>query len=166
VRSKLTGMTMPLRALTLAALLVVPSVFAAQPTGTANPAPVDSYVCVVDAMTGFSFNKSTERWGVTNFRTDSKLLVTRSKNKNFAWEVKEVGTAVPEAVCEKDFNEFGLLVCSGLADFKFNKTRLRFLYIHSIGYWNDDDKSDLFKEGQNSPVIGIGKCNPSVRDSH
>lgn len=126
----------------------------------ANGATVDSYLCVVDAMTGFSFNKTTKLWGVTNFRADSNLLVTRSKNKSVAWEVTEVGKSLPEAVCKKDFNESDNIYCTGFADFKFNKARLRFLYVHSMGYWNDDDTRDLFKEGMNTPVIGIGKCSP------
>ena len=131
----------------LVALVALGSSFAA------NGATVDAYLCTVDAMAGFSFNHTTKLWEAAKFRAHSDLLIARSRNKRVAWEVTEVGKSTPEAVCKKDFNESGNLYCAGIADFKFNKTRLRFVYVHSTGYWNDDDTSD-------PPVIGIGKCKP------
>ena len=130
------------------------------PAFAANGATVDSYLCVVDAMTGFSFNNTTRLWEAAKFGAHSDLLVTRSRNKSVAWEVNEVGKSRPEAVCKKDFNKSDNLYCTGFADFRFNRARLRFLYVHSNGYWNDDDTSGPFKEGMNTPVIGIGKCSP------
>ena len=120
----------------------------------------DTYLCVVDAMTGFSIDKNTNRWRTTNFTAEKKVLFTRSKSGKVAWEVTEVGSSLPDAVCEKDFNEGGNLFCSGLGEYKLNKQQLRFLYVYPFGYWDVDNKSDLFKEGRNTPAMGIGKCSP------
>lgn len=125
----------------------------------ASAAPT-SYLCALDEMTGFSYDKSLKQWHATNFRASKKFILSRSKQQKFAWEVTEVGSTLPGAACEKDFNESGNIFCTGLFELRFNRNQLRFLYFHAIGYWNDDNSSDLFKEGSNTPAIGIGKCSP------
>jgi len=118
------------------------------------------YLCVVDKMTGFSYDKSTNQWKEANFKADKNFLITRSTNPKISYEIKEVGSEISTSWCDEDFNESGNLFCRGFGEYRFNKDHLRFLYIYPIGYWDDDNKSDLFKEGDNTPALGIGKCSP------
>lgn len=120
----------------------------------------DSYLCVADLTTGFTFDGSKKKWTSADFRSEKKLVITRSKQKLHAWEVKEAGDTRPGATCEKDFNEAGNLFCSGIFDLRFNNRKLRFLYVYPIGYWSDDDKGAMSREGDNTPALAIGKCTP------
>jgi hypothetical protein len=133
----------------IAGLLISSSVWAA-----------DSYLCVAEMTTGFSFDGSKKKWISADFRSEKKLVITRAKQKLHAWEVKEAGDTRPGATCEKDFNEAGNLFCSGIFDLRFNSRKLRFLYVYPIGYWSDDDKGSMSREGDNTPALAIGKCTP------
>lgn len=86
-------------------------------------------------------------------------------NKDFAWEVKEVGKKAANIFCKEDFNGIGSLFCGGLGtQFRFNNGSLRFMNTYVIGYWSDanpKDKSEFMgEEGGNTPGIEIGKCSP------
>ena len=120
-------------------------------------------LCVADMASGFAFDKSKGSWNAATFRTQKKYLVTKSSQKGFAWDIKEVGEKLPISACEKDFNEDGILTCDGFQEFHINKTNGRFLSAYRIGYWNDNsssDKDDIFREGKNTPHMEIGKCSP------
>lgn len=123
-----------------------------------NAGASDSYLCVADLTTGFSFDSAKKKWGSAMFRSEKRLVVAKAKQKPYAWEVKEVGDSRPGATCEQDFNEAGNLFCSGVFDLRFNSRKLRFLYVYPIGYWSDDDKGGLSREGENTPALAIGKC--------
>jgi len=118
----------------------------------------DSYLCVADLTTGFSFDNARKKWTSADFRSEKKLVIARAKQKPYAWEVKEMGDSRPGATCEQDFNEAGNLFCTGIFDIRFNSRKLRFLYVYPIGYWSDDDKSGVSREGANTPALAIGKC--------
>lgn len=120
----------------------------------------DSYLCVAELATGFSYDGAKKKWKSADFRSEKKLVVSRSKQKSHAWETKEVGDSLPGATCEKDFNEAGNLFCSGVFDLRLNNRTLRFLYVYPIGYWSDGDKTGMSKEGDNTPALVIGKCSP------
>lgn len=128
---------------------------------------LESYLCVADKATGFDFNKTRNEWVQANFRPTNKYVLARSKQPNFAWEVKDFGQTVSSAECRNSFNEVGNLFCSGLggSDFRFNRNSLRYMKVYLIGYWNDGNPADrasvqLFAEGDNTPSIEIGKCSP------
>ncbi|MCM2288114.1 MAG: hypothetical protein NDI67_03720 [Sulfuritalea sp.] len=125
---------------------------------TLNAGAADSYVCVAELTTGFSFDGAKKKWKSADFRSEKKLVITRSKQRSHAWEAKEVGDNRPGATCENDFNEAGNLFCSGVFDIRFNNRNLRFLYVYPIGYWSDGDKSGMSREGENTPALAIGKC--------
>ena len=125
-----------------------------------NASAIDSYLCVADLTTGFSFDNVRKKWTSADFRSEKKLVLTRVKQKTHAWEVKEVGDSRPGATCEQDFNEAGNLFCTGIFDIRFNSRKLKFLYVYPIGYWSDDDKSGMSREGANTPALAIGKCSP------
>lgn len=120
----------------------------------------DSYLCVADLTTGFSYDGAKKKWKSADFRSDKKLVISRGKQKTHAWEAKEVGDSLPGATCEKDFNDAGNLFCSGVFDLRFNSRSLRFLYVYPIGYWSDGDKPGMSREGDNTPAVAIGKCSP------
>lgn len=120
----------------------------------------DSYVCLAELTTGFSFDAGKNKWKSTDFRSEKKLVISRVKQKSYAWEAKEVGDSRPGATCEQDFNEAGNLFCSGVFDLRFNNRTLRFLYVYPIGYWSDDARVGMSREGANTPALAIGKCSP------
>lgn len=125
----------------------------------------DSYLCVTDLLTGFSFDKGAKQWREANFNAREKFIISKADKEKYAWEVKVVGESAPYIFCENDFNDYGVLYCEGsYHEIRFNNTNLRFLFFHSVGYWNDGDAfRRLFpdsKEGDNTPAIGIGKCSP------
>ncbi len=120
----------------------------------------DSYLCIAEQTTGFAFDAGKKTWKSADFRSEKKIAITRSKQKPYAWEAKEVGDSRPGSSCESDFNEAGNLFCSGVFDLRFNKRQLRFLYVYPIGYWSDDDSKGPSKEGANTPALAIGKCRP------
>jgi hypothetical protein len=123
----------------------------------------DSYICIADMATGFSFDKSRRQWSSANFKATGKYIVSKATIGENAWDVKEVGAPIPMSFCKNDFNEFGLLTCDGLFQFRMSKNNLRFIRTALIGYWNDDlkgSKGEFLKEGANEPSIEIGKCSP------
>lgn len=115
----------------------------------------DSYLCVAEMTTGFTYDANKKAWRSADFRSEKKLAITRSKNKPYAWEAKEVGDSRPAASCENDFNEAGNLFCTGVFDLRFNRRQLRFLYAYPIGYWSDGAGA---REGENTPAMAIGRC--------
>ncbi len=118
----------------------------------------DSYLCLAEMTTGFSYDAAKKSWKSADFRSEKKIAITRAKQKPYAWEAKEVGDSRPAAICEQDFNEAGNLFCSGVFDLRFNKRQLRFLYVYPIGYWSDDASGAASKEGANTPALALGKC--------
>ena len=118
----------------------------------------ESYLCVAELTTGFTYDNGKKAWKSADFRSEKKIAVTRARQKPYVWEAKEVGDSRPAAVCEQDFNEAGNLFCSGVFDLRFNKRQLRFLYVYPIGYWSDDSSGAPSKEGANTPALAIGRC--------
>lgn len=118
----------------------------------------DSFLCVAEMTTGFTYDAAKKTWKSADFRSEKKLAITRAKQKPYAWEAKEVGDSRPAAICERDFNEAGNLFCSGVFDLRFNKNQLRFLYVYPIGYWSDESGGAAPREGDNTPALAIGKC--------
>ncbi len=115
----------------------------------------DSYLCVAEMTTGFTYDATKKMWRSADFRSEKKIAITRAKSKSYQWEAKEVGDARPAAICEKDFNEAGNLFCTGVFDLRFNRRQLRFLYAYPIGYWSDGVGA---REGENTPAMAIGRC--------
>jgi hypothetical protein len=125
-------------------------------------AAADSYLCVSDMVTGFAFNKETKQWEIARFKANEKFVVTRSKGSMFVWEVRRTGLNAPVSYCQEDFTASGYLICKGFDSFFMNRKTLRFLTIYTMGYWDDvfDEKTEIFKEGANTPNMKIGKCTP------
>ena len=123
----------------------------------------DSYLCVSDMSTGFKYNKALDKWEIVNFIVDENTyIVSRSMDKNIAWNVKRSMESSDLAICKEDFNEYGFLFCELNIIFKMNKFNLRFVNIHPLGYYNSSSKDNqntvLYKDGSTTPYIEIGKC--------
>jgi hypothetical protein len=124
---------------------------------------MDSYLCVSDKSTGFRYNKALDKWEVVNFIVDvNKYIVSRSLDKNIAWEVKRETGSSEFSFCKNDFDENGFLYCESNIIFKMNKFNLRFVNISPSGYYNSASKNDqevmLYKDGSSTLYIEIGRC--------
>jgi hypothetical protein len=124
----------------------------------------DSYLCVADQTTGFTFAQGT--WKSTNFKEDRKFLFKREIAPNNGtnwnsgdriWTVSELGQVSSLAQCYDVINLSGgpvvldNIFCGGLYNVKFNKKSLRLLLSYFVGF-TDGDNND------NTPTITIGKC--------
>lgn len=125
----------------------------------------ESYLCIADMATGFSYNKTIDKWEIAKFNVDdSKYVVSKSNLKGYVWEIKKIGDSEPISWCKEDINDGGYLHCEGFEYFKMNIRNLRFMSVYMIGYINDNIKENngsfIFKEGGNTPSMQIGKCSP------
>lgn len=126
----------------------------------------DAYLCTTEMVTGFSFDKGEHGWQVAHFHSDSQYIVSRLPSDGTQWQVVPVGEAMPSGFCKDDFSPDGVLTCRGFDEFKMNKANLRFIHAYLVGYWTDgragqpNRDPSLFKEGENSPFLEIGKCAP------
>ena len=109
----------------------------------------NSYLCISDKNTGFTFNPTSKSWVQTNF-SESKYILTKSSN---GWEWKDFGSTLGWE-CGA-FNDSGRINCSNYSgSVLFNKTNLRFLSTYILGYIDGADSQN------NTPAITIGKCSP------
>ena len=100
-------------------------------------ADVEGYFCVADISSGFSYNKTSEKWIISRFNVDDKkYIIKRPKIAGNKWEVVKLGEQIALIVCKEDFNTSGFLFCKGTSEFKFNKKNLRYLKAYLFGYYN------------------------------
>ena len=129
----------------------------------AETSAIDSYLCVSDISTGFRYNKALDKWEIVNFIVDvNQFIVSRSTDKNIAWEVNRDGESSEYSICKKDFDEYGFLYCVSNIIFKMNRFNLRFININPTGYYNSKSENIqevmLFNDGSSEPYIEIGRC--------
>ena len=115
-----------------------------------------SYLCIPDLSTGFSYQKSTNKWISTDFNIQGTKYILSKKNDGI-WEWKDFGQKDSLIRCPDGFNESGYINCISLHRIQFNRTNLRFQLIYPIGYTNKDI---IGKEGEDTPHMQIGKCSP------
>ena len=124
----------------------------------------DSYICVADQTTGFTFEQGT--WKSTNFKEDRKFLFKREvaqhdgpnwNSGDKIWSMSELGQENSSMLCSDKVNlssgpiVLDDIVCHGFTNVKFNKKSLRVLLSYFVGF-TDGDNND------NTPTITIGKC--------
>ena len=122
-------------------------------------ANAESYVCVEDQATGFSFNTTQKVWEKSGFHTDRKYLVKPNSDTSLQlqgkWIVSQIGHRAPIAWSESDFTSAGELRFKGpFGEFAMNKKNLRFVTTYIIGYWTNWFPD----EGEFTPFISIGTC--------
>ena len=126
-----------------------------------SSALAESYLCIADLATGFTFDEKTREWRQAKFKADKKYIISKNKDGGNAWMVKEMGKKFPNAWCGAGFNDVGWLYCGEKqADFRMNKENLRFLAFYPFGYWTTGTKGfdKPVREGEDTPFIEIGKC--------
>lgn len=116
------------------------------------------WLCIADAATGFSFDAYRKSWSVARFEVESQKYILQRPEKGFApnvlWVVTQLGKSSPEVYCAAEFSD-DELSCRGLTKFEFSKKTLRFQKIYDLGY-----VSPAGTEGDDTPVITIGRCSP------
>ena len=126
-------------------------------------AQADSYFCVADASTGFAFDKTTKTWESANFDvSDHEYILARSKIEGFAWTVTKVGDKHPTAFCKDDMRgDYAYMRCAFFGTtFRFSSKTRRFMRVRADGYVRSDVWGLGGKEGDNTPLMEIGKCSP------
>lgn len=117
----------------------------------------ESYLCIADKQTGFSFNKQSKTYESENFNVSKSKYIL--KNNNNTWEWTDFG--LEHSLCKGSFNASGIFGCGGgIESVTFNKNNLRYVKTSIFGYLVGDDKNFKFKDGENTPFIEIGKCSP------
>lgn len=131
----------------------------------------DGYFCATDLATGFEFDKARKSWRTINFHTDNlqwKIIrrdSTVSKNvivkPDDTWVVVNPdNTHLISMGCQESAGGTNLL-CEGVGRrLNLNKQNFRLLVVFDFGYWTDiiGGDNDLWAEGKQNPVIGIGRC--------
>jgi hypothetical protein len=120
----------------------------------------DSYVCVAESAVGFDYNKTAKKWERSDFKTESKYVVSKSSEAGKGWEVKKIGQS--EGIsCGDGFDENGFIRCSGIIDFLMNNESLRYIVSHLYGYViKEYPKGSQLEEGSLKPYLEIGRCSP------
>lgn len=116
----------------------------------------NSYLCIPDLATGFSYQKNLDKWKISTFDVAKNKYILTKSNTN-KWEWKIFGEEYSNVNCDNTFSEHGYLNCNGFEQIQFNKKNLRFMKIYRIGYVN---KGIGGIEGEDTPNMEIGKCSP------
>lgn len=117
----------------------------------------ESWLCIPDSSTGFDYNTGTKQWERVNFTSPEKFIVRRSKSERYTWEVVESGDAFATYYCKDDFDQFGFLRCSTLAEFVFSKVSLKFVIYATYGFFSEGVSTPKGKK-PDSVYVEIGKC--------
>ena len=119
----------------------------------------DTYLCIADKATGFSFNKRSETYESTDFNIDKSKYILKKNNNTWEWKI--FGIDVP--LCNGSISANGYFRCDWLETIIFNKNNLRYTKAHIFGYVNVGSKTYSgfeMKDGQETPYMEIGKCSP------
>ena len=116
----------------------------------------ESYLCIADKATGFSFNKQSKTYERRNFNVSKGKYIL--KNNNNTWEWTDFGRKY--SLCTGSFNASGIFGCGDFESVTFNKNNLRYVKTSIFGYLVGGDKNFNIKDGENDPYIEIGECSP------
>ena len=136
--------------------------------GSLAMAYAEQYLCTADRATGFSFNKSTNGWQPTTFKTDKKYVISVPDRQPFTekmtFQVKEIGESFAHLWCREGFSQTGNLFCTTAwgTEFKFNKNNGRYLSTVTFGYATmlpgSINNSTVNFTATDDVYIEIGKC--------
>ena len=119
----------------------------------------DSYVCIPEKSTGFTFNKAARQWDVARFGVERKKYFVKNDKGSWRWLESEDSDRSP--VTCNDFNPYDSMSCTGFYEIVFNRKSLRFQKIYGEGYVSNPEAVGTDKEGAATPYFEIGTC--SVR---
>ena len=126
-----------------------------------SAAGAESWVCVGDLATGFTYNKRAKHWATTAFTADRKYVISpvpKDPLNKAKYLVKVMGDDLGIAGCYDDFANWGQLQCSGTFEFIFNRRTGRFLAAHTLGYVTDTLPERFAAQGEDEPLMEIGTC--------
>jgi hypothetical protein len=134
--------------------------------GSVEAVEAQSYLCIADKETGFSFNKSKKDWEITRFDvSDDKYILTKKWSDLFQgmrWTWTKVGENFGEPCSEKgDFTERGFFRCGFVSGILYmNRQNMRFQLTYPYGYPEGGRDTNPFgeEEGANTPYVEIGRC--------
>ena len=135
----------------MALSLIIPSV-----------ASAESWLCIADMSTGFSFNSATRQWSIAKFNiADSRYLIASQEIKDYPYKVTKFGSNSLVAMCKDGLTVGTFLSCNFLGSrFSFNSKTMRYMLSYEIGYINPTPGVNDMKEGDDTPFIEIGRCSP------
>ena len=117
---------------------------------------------MADKATGFSLDKTSKQWKISNFDVgDSKYLISKSQNPKSKYGILRVGEEFEMCDTVEGFNEYHMAFFS-CADgkFRFNKKNGRYLRSAHIGYVHGDTpdftpfiEMDNFLDKYNKSVV-------------
>lgn len=133
---------------------------------TASSVSAQTFLCIADQSTGFSYSQASRSWETKRFNVSDNRYIIRKSNRNpYLWEVNQFGKDepfLPFSGCKDDFNDFGFLHCAGLGgELTFNRENGRYIlyYMGQYAAYNpNSDVPDYRKDGGDTPFIEIGKC--------
>lgn len=111
----------------------------------------NSYLCIPNKTTGFSFDSNKNNWVTSEFiTTESKRILIKTDSN---WEWRRFGNKFGEKC--GSISEAGWLICNAFfGTVRFNKNNLRFVETYTFGYTDGKNNND------NTPSISIGTCTP------
>ena len=102
----------------------------------------ESYLCIADKATGFSFNEQSKTYEPTNFNVSKHKYIL--KNNNNTWEWTDFGRKY--SFCSGSFNAGGVFGCGGaIESVTFDKNNLRYVKTSIFGYLVGGDKNYKYK---------------------
>lgn len=119
-------------------------------------ASADSYVCIPEKSTGFTFNKGNRQWDMARFAVEGKKYSVKNEKGSWQWLESEDSDRSP--VRCSDFNNYDSLSCTGFYEIVFNRKSLRFQKIYGEGYVTSPETIGTDKEGAATPYLEIGTC--------
>lgn len=125
-----------------------------------------SWLCILEGVTGVSFNTQNRQWRTTHFSNRTRYLIRPPtsedrqifSNPSVEFVAIEFGTQIPDAPCLTSGRAPNRRIyCDGgLSRFIFSPDTLRFLMFYEAGFVN----AQPGKENDNTPAVGFGFCSP------
>ncbi len=122
---------------------------------------IEQYLCVVEKISGFVYDKDLKQWDTVRFRIGKKYRISRLSDEGY--QITKVGENNPTGSCEKGFTNQGILLCDmPSGKFRFNRNNGRFLTAYFHGYYNvPSDLMHTPSENDDTPSVAIGTCSRS-----
>ncbi len=102
----------------------------------------------------------TLRWSIADFSIDGGRYIVRhhKDTEKYKYEIVEVGTDYPVALCEVGFSRSDSMFCNGYLRFDMSRENGRFVASSPYGYVQQgkDESGKLIQA--TTPFMEIGKC--------
>jgi hypothetical protein len=125
-----------------------------------SSALAESWLCIADQATGFSFNSVSKKWADARFDVaDRRYLIVSEDDEKYPYMVKRFGKPDSLPMLCDAFAAETFLHCRGLAgNFRFNQKTLRYIHTYDVGYINPTPGLNDMTEGEDTPFMEIGRC--------